>query len=221
MGHDETMLQRLGELDACAVSDALDSLGLRGAVIGLRKVWDCGKIVGRAITVKLVPKRDGQASARHLGTAAIEIASPNDVIVVDNQGRPDVGAWGGILSVAAKAKGIRGAIVHGACRDADESREYGFPVFARSTVTVTARSRIVEHSYNEQIEIESVAIRPGDYVIADGSGVVFIAAERMEEVIAVAEKLANKERKMIDDLMNGTTVTEVMGKNYETMLERG
>ncbi len=51
-------LQRLAELDTNTVSDALDVLQLPGAVVGIRPLWDCPTVVGRASTVKLAPKTD-------------------------------------------------------------------------------------------------------------------------------------------------------------------
>ena len=48
-------IARLAKLDTCAVSDALDRLGLKGAVIGIRPLWPCPRIVGRAVTVKIKP----------------------------------------------------------------------------------------------------------------------------------------------------------------------
>src|SRR5215510_12798217 len=74
-----------------------------------------------------------------LGTLPIDAAQPGDVIVIDNGGRPDTSCWGGLLALAAKTKGISGVIIDGACRDVDESRDVGFPVFARGAVPMTAR----------------------------------------------------------------------------------
>jgi regulator of RNase E activity RraA len=59
----------------------------------------------------------------------------------------------------------------------------------------------------------------GDYVIADGSGVCFIPADRAGEIIAIAEKIAEKERLMTADVLAGKPVSEVMGTNYEDMLK--
>src|SRR5437867_10131613 len=107
----------------------MDRLGLSGAALGLQPLWPSPRTVGRAITVKLKPARPGEQSHRHLGTAAIEAATPGDVIVVDNGGRTYAGSWGGILSVAAKHKGVAGVIADGACRDVDEARDLAFPVW--------------------------------------------------------------------------------------------
>jgi 4-hydroxy-4-methyl-2-oxoglutarate aldolase len=203
------LLRRLERLDACAVSDALDHLGLRGATTGLRPLWPCPKIVGRAVTVKVVPvglTRSGQ----HLATPAIEAAGSEDVIVMDNAGRTDVSSWGDILSNACVVKGIRGVVIDGACRDIDGSREVGFPVYGRAVVPVTARGRIMQESFNSLVQCAGVQVRPGDLVIADGSGAVFVPQERAEEVIAAAERLAAKEAAMVAAVRAGRSVVDVM-----------
>ena len=65
----------------------------------------------------------------------------------------------------------------------------------------------------------NATVSAGDYVIADGSGVVFLAADQAEEIISIAEKVAEKERFMTQDVLNGKPVSEVMGTNYEDMLK--
>jgi 4-hydroxy-4-methyl-2-oxoglutarate aldolase len=216
----DELVTRLSKVDTCSVSDALDRLGLRGTVHGIHEVWHCPRIAGRIVTVKL-KKRDSEASApRHLGTAAIEAADPGDVIVVEH-GAPEIAAgWGGILSLGAKLKGVGGVIVDGACRDIDESREHKFPVYARSAVPTTARGRIVEEAFNVPITVGGIPVKPGDLVIADGSGVVFVSADRAEEVIKTAETIFATEAAMGEALRGGKKITEVMGANYEQLLAR-
>jgi regulator of RNase E activity RraA len=211
-------LSRLAKLDTCAVSDALDRLGLKGAVLGIGPLWPCPRVAGRCITVKIKPAGLEQ-SKQHLCTAAIAAASPADVIVVDNGGRLDVAAWGGLLSLAAKIKQVRGVIVDGACRDLDESRELAVPVFGRAAVQVTARGRIMQQSFNQEIACAGVQVHPGDLVIADASGAVFIPRAREAEVIAQAEALAGREAAMAEAIRGGRSILEVMETmGYETML---
>lgn len=211
---------RLGKLDTCAVSDALDRLGLKGAVLGIRPLWLCPRIVGRSITVKIKPA-GLEKPKQHLCTPAIAAAAPGDVIVVDNGGRTDVAAWGGLLSLAAQAKKLSGVIVDGASRDVDESRELNFPVYARAPVQVTARGRIMQQSFNEEIQFAGVQVHPGDLVIADGSGVVFIPRAKEHEVLAQAEAIARREAEMAQAVRAGRSVVEVMESlGYESMLAK-
>lgn len=214
------LITRLAKLDTCAVSDALDRLGLKGATVGIHPVWSCPRIVGRAVTVKIKPAGLDKPK-HHLGTQAIEAARPGDMIAVDNAGRTDVAAWGGLLSLASRLKGLSGVVVDGACRDVDESREVGFPVYARAAVPVTARGRILQHSVNEEIQFAGVQVHPGDLVIADGSGVVFIPRALEERVLSEAEAIARRESQMAEEIRKGRSIVEVMGGlGYESMLDR-
>jgi len=219
-GSGQALVARLLRLDTCAVSDALDRLGLRGVVLGIAPMSPPVKIGGRVVTVRLVDRTaENAATARHLGTAAIEAASAGDVIVIEH-GRLDAAGWGGILSAAAKQKGVAGVVCDGAARDVDEARELDFPVFARAAVPLTARGRVVEESFNRPVRIGGVDVAPGDLVLADGSGVAFLAASKAREVIEAAEAIAAREAKMKDAVLAGDPVSEVMGRDYETMLQR-
>jgi 4-hydroxy-4-methyl-2-oxoglutarate aldolase len=214
----DKLVKRLLNLDTCAVSDACDRLGLPGAVLGILPTSPPAKFAGRIVTVKLADA-DGRTAARHLCTGAIEAANPGEVIVIENP-RDDAAGWGGILSAAAKTKGVAGVVCGGAVRDIDESRELDFPVFARHSIPRTARGRIIEETFNEPITVGDVAVSPNDLVLADGSGVVFVAADKAEEVLQSAEMIAGREAKMKEAVMAGDPVSEVMGRDYETMLSR-
>lgn len=212
-------VERLRQLDTCAVSDAQDKLGIAGTVIGILPLYETGRIAGRAVTFRLKSKGN-ETTTRHLGTTAVEAADPGDIIVCDHRGRTDVAGWGGILSTAAKARGVAGVIIDGASRDVDEAKGLGLPLFARAAVPLTARGRIVEESANEPIEIGGVSLAPGDYVIADNSGVVVVPQGRAAEVVPEAESIVAREQAMARDVTVGKSVVEVMGINYEQMLAR-
>ncbi|MFJ9562826.1 RraA family protein [Streptomyces fuscichromogenes] len=212
---------RLARLDACAVSDALDSLGLPGAALGLTALSAPRRIAGRAVTVELVePSAEAAGSGRHLGTAAVDAAGPGDVIVVAHAGRTHVAGWGGVLSSGARRNGVEGVVVHGACRDVDEARELDLPLYATTGVPVTARGRVVERAWNVPVDIAGVPVAPGDLVIADASGVVLVPAARAEEVLAKAEAITTKERAMVERVRAGHPMADVMSADYETMLDR-
>lgn len=216
----DDLVARLAALDSCAVSDALDSLGLPPAVSGIRRRATARRIAGRVLTVKLGAERPEGAPVRHLGTAAIEAASPGDVIVVEQRTGIDAGAWGGVLSNAAKARGVAGAIVEGPSRDIDEAEALDFPVFARATTARTARGRVYEVGFNVPVAIGETTVHPSDLALADGTAVVFVPADRAEEVIAAAERIAHKEALMTEAVRAGKPVSQVMGADYERMLDK-
>lgn len=214
------LINRLEKLDACAVSDALDSLGLKGAQSGLLRRSTRSRIAGTIQTVKLHGMAPAGGSKRHLGTAAIEAADNLTVIVVEQRTGIDCAGWGGVLANAAKVKGVRGVIVEGPARDIDEYEEIGFPVFSRFTTARTARGRVWEQDFGIPVQVGDSIVSPGDYVIADGSGVVFVTADKIEAVLAVAETVAEKERLMTQDVLAGKPVSVVMGTSYENMLHK-
>ena len=215
-----TAIERLGQFDVCCVSDAMDALGLDGVVDGIHPVWEGAKLVGRAVTTKLaVGPTPPDVPAVHLGARAIESASPGDVIVVDNGGRDTMGSWGGLLSMAASLHEIAGVVSDGACRDVDEARERGFPVFARSGAVRTARGRVHEQSCGEPVSLAGITVHPGDVIVADGSGVVVIPAAEAERVAERAELIARREAAMQESLGRGASVTDVLGASYEHLLQ--
>ncbi|MFN0028702.1 MAG: RraA family protein [Acidimicrobiales bacterium] len=208
------------------MSDALDRLGLTGVLTGVQSLscWPPRRLAGRVVTVELGPVATAPTSApapspRHLGTAAIEAAAPGDVIVVAHQGKTDCAGWGGILSLAAQLRGVAGVIVDGACRDLDEARELDFPLFGRAGVPLTARARAVERSWGESVTVgDGLVVRTGDAVLADGSGVVFVAARDIEAVLAAAEEIFAREAAMARSIRDGAQPSVIMGRSYEELL---
>jgi 4-hydroxy-4-methyl-2-oxoglutarate aldolase len=214
------MMDRLLRLDTCAVSDAMDKLGMRGVVTGIHQYSTQRKIAGRVLTVKLGIDDGRPTASKHLSTTAIESANPGEIIVVEQRTGVDAASWGGNLSLGAKVRGVAGVICEGPARDIDECREHDFPVYARDHTCTTARGRLVEVATNEPITVGAVLVSAGDYVIADASAVVFIRAAELERVLDAAEKIVAKEKLMAEAIRAGTPIGKVMGADYESMLKR-
>jgi len=213
-------VRRLRRLDCCAVSDALDRLKLGSVVSGMPQQSGDARIAGRAITVKLGVGTVPKGPPRHLGTTAVDAAGPDDVIVIEQRSGVEAGSWGGLLTLGAKLRGVAGVVCDGPVRDIDEARAQGFAIFARTLTARTARGRIVELGTNVPILFEAVNIEPGDYVIADRSAVIFIAAADIARVLDAAEIIAAKEAAMAKALMAGEPISQVMAADYEHMLTR-
>lgn len=204
------IIAALRALDSCAISDALDTLGLPGAVTALSPMWPVGSVVaGRVRTVTAAPKA-AAGPATHIATPLVAISETDDVVVIDNHGRTDVSCWGGLLAEAATQRGVAGVIVDGACRDVQESEALALPLFARQAVPVSARGRIVQQAMDERIQIAGVSVASFDYVIADVNGVVFVAADHAARVIELAQRIAQREALMADAMRSGRDVSEVM-----------
>lgn len=211
---------RLSKLDCCAVSDAMDKLGIKGVVSGLPQLSASRRIAGRAITVKLAAGNAPPGPARHLCTAAIELGGPGSVIVVEQRTGIEAGSWGGILTLGAKLRGVEGVVADGPVRDIDEARGHDFPVFARSCTARTARGRIHEAATNVPVSIGDTVVNPGDYIVADGSAVICIAAADIDRLLAAAEDIVAREAAMAKALHAGEPITQVMGASYEHMLKK-
>lgn len=227
----DPFLQRLRRLDACAVSDALDKLGLTGVVTGLpqRSGPDQGggRIAGRAVTMKVGPGKPPPGPRVHLGCTAIAHAGPGHIIVVEQRSGVEAGCWGGLLTLGAKMRGTEGVVADGPLRDVDEAIGYRFPVFSRSLTSRTARGRVVELGTQIPVTIGTspdaggqVTVHPGDYVLADRSAVIIIPQADIERVLQTAEMIVAKEAAMAKAILAGTPIGEVMGGSYEHMLER-
>lgn len=215
-----TRLARLRRLDVCAISDASDSLGLEPAITGLVAMTAPHRICGIALTVKLAAgPAPADAPARHLCTAALDIADDTNVIVIEQRTGIDAAGWGGVLSNAAFARGVSGVIVEGPVRDVDEAAELGFPVYARGATARTARGRIHEVATGEPVLIGERLVNPGDFVAADRSGAVSISPGDIERVLTAAEQIARREFAMTKRMLMGEQPSAVMGASYENMLE--
>lgn len=205
----DSALQRLAVLDTNTVSDALDFLGLPGATFGLRPLWNCPKVAGRASTVQLAPKTDNVPTV-HLITPVIDAITSDDRVLVIAGGLDGISCWGDILANAAVARQVRGSIIDGCSRDIDGSAEIGYPVYGRGVTMISARNRVVQVDAACTVQVAGVAVDEDDYVIADNCGTVFVAHAHVERVLALAERIARRQSGMVGAVRAGRSVAEVM-----------
>ncbi|KAF7520823.1 hypothetical protein PCG10_008749 [Penicillium crustosum] len=210
-----SILERLSALDTNTVSDALDFLGLKGATYGLRPLWDCPKIVGRASTVKLSPKTDAAPTA-HLLTPVIDAVTTDDRILVISGGTDGVSCWGDIIANASKVRRIRGTIIDGMSRDIDGSRDVSYPLYGRGVTMISARNRLVQVESGTPLQMRGVTVHQDDYVIADRCGTVFVPAKSIEEVLEYGERIDRRQTLMVQAVRAGHPVSEVM---HDTQFE--
>jgi regulator of RNase E activity RraA len=210
-------LQRLAALDSNTISDALDFLGLAGATFGLRPLWNCPKIVGRASTVQLGPRTQTQPTL-HLISPVIDAVTSNDRVLVIAGGPEGISCWGDILANAAAAKRIRGTIIDGCSRDIEGSEAIGYPVYGKGITMISARNRIVQTASGEPVRMAGVTVSEDDYAIADRCGTVFVAQARIEEVLDLAERIARRQDGMVAAVRAGRSVADVMhDKEFEAI----
>jgi 4-hydroxy-4-methyl-2-oxoglutarate aldolase len=143
------------------------------------------RVAGSAFTVR---------TGRHdnlMLHAAIYLAKPGDVLVVE-AGDDQMAVAGGNVCAIAQKNGVRGLVVDGVVRDVPESRERGFPIFARGISPIAAK-RVGDGGLSVQIRCGGVIVNPGDVVVADEEGIVFVPRARAEEVLSKAQAKAAAE----------------------------
>lgn len=212
------LLDRLAALDTNTVSDALDFLGLPGATYGLRPLWDCPKIVGRANTIQMGPRTDAKPAV-HPITPVIAAVTTDDRVLVIAGGAEGISCWGDIVANAARAKQIRGTVIDGMSRDIEGSEAIGYPVYGRGITMISARNRLIQMSAGEPVSIAGVTVHQDDYVIADRCGTVFVPAGRIEEVLDLGERIACRQDGMVAAVRAGRSVADVMhDKEFDAIL---
>lgn len=204
-----SLLARLQQQDSNTLSDALDFLNLPGATYGLRPLWDCPKLVGRASTVQLGRKSDAAPTVHLISPVIAAIDSTERVLVIAG-GVDGISCWGDILANAAQVKGVRGTVIDGLSRDIDGSADIGYPLYGRGVTMISARNRVIQLSSGQPVNMAGVTVEEGDYVLADRCGTVFVPAARIEEVLELAERIARRQHGMVAAVRSGRSVAEVM-----------
>lgn len=140
----------------------------------------------------------------------LEALGPNTVAVWDTTGDDQSAQWGEIMTMAAKQRGCRGAIVDGGVRDTKKVLVQNFPVFCRyrSSNGMLGRFRMID--YQIPVEIGGVKINPGDVVFGDIDGVLVIPREIAYEVLLEAEKIAGNEVVIKEKVESGVSPSEVV-----------
>lgn len=202
------LIEGLGAIATPTLSDALDRLGLKGVLLGIRAVAPGSRCAGPAVTVAEVSADLGSYTPEEFQRERLlEIAGPGDVLVIDNSGIP-VSSWGGSITFAARARGLAGLVVDGAVRDYEDIVAAGFAAFSRHVVPTTGRRRSKVIALNRPIKPAGVEVEPGDIVVGDGSGVVRIPRRRAAEVLEVARELAAVDERLVALLKEGLSFAE-------------
>lgn len=207
-GNDD-LLARCRRIATSTWSDVLDQLGMRGAAEGIAVRSGAERIAGRAVTVR--------EEARPLGTYPVEAfavgrvlgaATAGAMLVID-MGGAAVSTLGGLAARAAVARGIAGVLIDGGCRDIEEIRSIGLWVASRHVTPVSGKQRVRVTAINEPVRLGGIDVSPGDYIIADLTGIVVVPAERIEEALAVAEELDRQDERFRQALDAGRDFAEI------------
>jgi 4-hydroxy-4-methyl-2-oxoglutarate aldolase len=197
-----TLTDRFTALPTAAVSDALDALGLPGALHGIAPLTDTARAVGPAFTVRYEPITDEPGT---VGDFLDDIPA-GAVVVIDNAGRTNCTVWGGIMTTVA-ANRLAGTVVNGACRDVATAFALGYPIFSAGRFMRTGKDR-VRIVVQQPVRISGVYIVPGDLITADADGVVAVPAAHLDRVVELAEHIEHTERRIVEAVRAGRTLAQ-------------
>jgi regulator of RNase E activity RraA len=171
-----------------------DVAGRRGALSGrIAPLASSMKFAGPAITVEVRP---GDNLMIH---AAMAIAKPGDVIIVDGKGDLNSALMGEIMSQQCVALGVAAVVIDGAVRDGEAIRELGFPMYAAG-LNPNGPTKFVPGRLNHPISIGGVSVNPGDLVVGDGDGVTVIERDKAASILPLAAEKVAMETKRIADI---------------------
>ncbi len=180
----DDLVDRFGALPAANVGDAMERMGAMDSRI--QAVWPGAQLAGSAFTVWT---RAGDNL--HI-LRALEQIRPGDVMVVNGQGDESRALLGDLIGADAKARGLAGFVLDGACRDAEGLQEIGMPVFARATSPAGPYKNGPGY-VGRTIACGGVAVAPGDVVVGDGDGVVVVPLADAGAVLEAAEAKRDSE----------------------------
>jgi len=164
------------------------------------------KVVGRAVTVR-IPAPDSTLVHYVMG-----LVGPGDVVVIDTGGNTRHAPVGEMVSLAARSRGAAGIVVDGPATDSVEIAAMGFPVFSRGlSVMTTKLYAIPQGGINVPVTCDGVVVRPGDLVLGDDNGVLFLTVETARALIERAEASDAREPETRRYLTEGGSLPERSG----------
>lgn len=197
-----TPLELLREMGSATIYEAQ---GGKGALDhGIKPIHRKMRIAGPALTLDVRP---GDNLMLHY---ALLHAHPGDVLVVDAKGFLEAGPWGDVLTEQAVKQGLGGLVIHGAVRDADTIIEMGFPVFARG-LSIKGTTKTQPGQLNVPICIGDVTVRPGDIIVGDVDGLVVVAADEVDQVIASSQARERTEQGFRERIRGGANTVDLLG----------
>lgn len=201
----ETKRNELLKLPTGNIADNNNGVPHQGVMdSGIKPLDAKSKMIGRAYTVQCYP---GDNLALH---QAIYAARPGDVLVLDCKEFTEGGHFGDVMATACLVRGIAGVVIDGSCRDAEDIKALGLPVFVRA---VNPAGTVKESlgKLGVPVVCGGVTVRTGDIVFGDCDGVVVIPREQEDAVFAKALAKFDKEIQIVRELKAGKTTLEIMG----------
>ncbi len=208
---EEELCRRYEGVFTAAVNDVLRAKGLICQTLpnSIQPLRDDMKAAGICFTLKGCKNLDLTDEMMQRAQMLEEI-KPNSICVWDTSGDDESAQWGEIMTMAAKKRGCRGAVVDGGVRDTNRVLGENFPVFCkyRTSSGMLGRFRMV--GWQLPIAIGGVMIRPGDVIFGDIDGVIVIPRELAMEVLEKAEAIRDGEVAIKQMVRDGVAPTEIV-----------
>lgn len=210
----QALAARMKALHPALVCDVLDGMGFRDSAIGPAVVplRPDMQVAGPAFTMRWeqVDEKPEEPYAQLL--EAYGHMRPGEVIVMQ-AAEQESAIWGELLSTAAAARGVTGAVMDGTARDIAQTIDIGFPVFATGATPLDSAGRQEVVEFQTAIRCGDATVRPGDWVFGDLQGVAVIPAEMVEEAVALAETKDRGESTVREELLRGDDIGDVFARH--------
>ena len=210
------------ELFTALVGDVMDRLGLTHQFLPpeIKPIRADMVVVGRAMPVLeadvFVDSVKGTAnplSAMPFGLMfqALDDLKPNEVYICTGAS-PRYALWGEMMSTRAIKLGAAGAVVNGYMRDTRAVLALNYPTFAWGSYAQDQGSRGKVIDFRVPIEMEGVAVQPGDIVFGDVDGVCIVPQAAEQEAFAAALEKARGEKRVKKAIQDGMSTVEAWRK---------
>jgi regulator of RNase E activity RraA len=201
-------------LYTAVLADVMDTLGYRHQVMrhDIRPMFPGAKVVGRAATmaateVDAIPKEPYK-----LELALLDDLQPGEVVACTTRNSRGSAIWGELLSIHARAKGARGAIIDGLSRDSWGIIAMKFPVFSTGLTPADSSGRCDVTAIRVPIELGEVLVNDGDLIVADHDGCLAIPQAIEDDVIKLAFEKVSGEDTVRQVLRRGASIREVFAQ---------
>lgn len=201
---EQSEARELAEWRGLATATIADCLGRHNLVSARVRLLSGDGVIGRAFCVRVMP---GDSRSLH---EALDHVPPGRVLVVDAGGYADRAVWGGILTVAAQQRGVRGLVVDGAVRDLADIRELGFPLYAVAT-TPAGPHKSGGGVWGGTVSCGGAVVATGDLVVGDLDGVTVVPWADRARVLAAAQDRVARERAWLAEIRAGRRSSELFG----------